>query len=130
MQTNVENLGALERRLNVSVPQEKIETEVESRLKRLARTAKFHGFRPGKVPLKIVAQQYGPQVRQEVMEDVLKKNFSEAVRENNLRVAGYPRFESRPFFLRPPFHDSLMERQLQMFCSDRGSCRAEALQSP
>ncbi|HKX53619.1 MAG TPA: trigger factor [Nitrosospira sp.] len=96
MQTNVEKLGALERRLNVSVPQEKIETEVENRLKRLARTAKFHGFRPGKVPLKIVAQQYGPQVRQEVMEDVLKKNFSEAVRENNLRVAGYPRFEPKP----------------------------------
>ena len=96
MQTNVEDLGALERRLNVSVPQEKIETEVESRLKRLARTAKLHGFRPGKVPLKIVTQQYGPQVRQEVIEDVLKKNFSEAVREKNLRIAGYPRFESKP----------------------------------
>ena len=95
MQTNVEDLGALERRLNVSVPQEKIETEVESRLKRLARTAKLHGFRPGKVPLKIVTQQYGPQVRQEVIEDVLKKNFSEAIREKNLRVAGYPRFESK-----------------------------------
>jgi trigger factor len=95
MQTNVEDLGALERRLNVSVPQEKIETEVDSRLKRLARTAKLHGFRPGKVPLKIVTQQYGPQVRQEVIEDVLKKNFSEAIREKNLRVAGYPRFESK-----------------------------------
>ena len=96
MQTNVEDLGALERRLNVSVPQEKIETEVESRLKRLARTAKLHGFRPGKVPLKIVTQQYGPQVRKEVIEDVLRKNFSEAVREKNLRVAGYPRFEPKP----------------------------------
>lgn len=96
MQTNVEDLGALERRLNVSVPQEKIETEVESRLKRLARTAKLHGFRPGKVPFKIVMQQYGPQVRQEVIGDVLKKNFSEAVRENNLKIAGYPRFEPKP----------------------------------
>ncbi|MDN5881211.1 MAG: trigger factor [Nitrosospira sp.] len=95
MQSNVEDLGALERRLNVSVPQEKIEAEVDSRLKRLARTAKIHGFRPGKVPLKIVAQQYGPQVRQEVMGDVLQKNFSEAVRENKLRIAGYPRFEPK-----------------------------------
>lgn len=95
MQSNVEDLGALERRLNVSIPQEKIETEVESRLKRLARTAKIHGFRPGKVPLKIVTQQYGPQVRQEVMGDVLQRNFSEAVREQKLRVAGYPRFEPK-----------------------------------
>ena len=95
MQSNVEDLGALERRLNFSIPQEKIETEVESRLKRLARTAKTHGFRPGKVPLKIVMQQYGPQVRQEVMGDVLQKNFSEAVRENKLRIAGYPRFEPK-----------------------------------
>ncbi len=93
MQSNVEDLGALERRLNFSIPQEKIETEIESRLKRLAHTAKIHGFRPGKVPLKIVTQQYGPQVRQEVMGDALQKNFNEAVRENKLRVAGYPRFE-------------------------------------
>jgi trigger factor len=95
MQSNVEELSTLERRLDVSIPQEKIETEVENRLKRLARTAKIHGFRPGKVPLKIVKQQYGPQVRQEVIGDVLKKNFSEAVREKNLKVAGYPRFEPK-----------------------------------
>jgi trigger factor len=95
MQSNIEDLGALERRLSVSIPQEKIETEVENRLKKLAQTARIHGFRPGKVPLKIVTQQYGPQVRQEVLGDVLKKNFSEAVREQNLRVAGYPRFEPK-----------------------------------
>ncbi|HVW65613.1 MAG TPA: trigger factor [Nitrosospira sp.] len=95
MQSNIEDLGALERRLSVSVPQEKIEAEVENRLKKLAHTARIHGFRPGKVPLKIVTQQYGPQVRQEVLGDVLKKNFSEAVRERNLRVAGYPRFEPK-----------------------------------
>ncbi len=95
MQMNVEHLGALERRLNVSIPQEKIETEVESRLKQLARGAKLPGFRPGKVPFKIVMQQYGPQVRKEVIGDALKKNFSEAVRENNLRVAGYPHFEAK-----------------------------------
>jgi trigger factor len=95
MQSNLETLGPLERRLNVTIPQEKIETEVESRLKRLARTAKIHGFRSGKVPLKIVSQQYGPQVRQEVMGDVLQKSFGEAVVEQKLRVAGYPRFEAK-----------------------------------
>jgi trigger factor len=95
MQTNVEQLGALERRINVSIPQEKIQTEVENRLKRLARTVKLHGFRPGKVPFRIVMQQYGPQVRNEVIGDALKKNFSDAVRENNLRVAGYPHFEPK-----------------------------------
>lgn len=91
----METLGPLERRLNVTVPQEKIETEVENRLKRLARTAKIHGFRTGKVPLKIVSQQYGPTVRKEVMGDVLQKSFSEAVIEQKLRVAGYPHFEAK-----------------------------------
>lgn len=95
MQSNVENLGALERRLSVSVPHEAIETEMENRIKRLARTAKIPGFRPGKVPLRIVQQQYGPQVRQEVLGDVLQKSFSEAVREQKLRLAGPPRFEPK-----------------------------------
>lgn len=95
MQSNVENLGALERRLSVSIPHEAIETEMESRLKRLARTAKIPGFRPGKIPLKVVQQQYGSQLRQEVMGDVLQKNFSEAVREQKLRIAGSPRFEPK-----------------------------------
>ena len=95
MQSDVEILGPLERRLNVTVLQEKIESEVESRLKRLARTAKIHGFRSGKVPLKIVSQQYGPKVRQEVMGEVLHRSFGEVVLEQKLRVAGYPRFEAK-----------------------------------
>lgn len=96
MQTNLENLSSLERRLNVTVPKDEIETEVENRLKRLARTIKLHGFRPGKVPLKVVAQQFGTQVRQEVLGDTLQKSFSEAIRQQNLKVAGYPRFEAKP----------------------------------
>lgn len=95
MQSNVENLGALERRLSVSVLHEAIETEMENRIKRLARTAKIPGFRPGKVPLRIVQQQYGQQVRQEVLGDMLQKSFSEAVREQKLRLAGPPRFEPK-----------------------------------
>jgi len=97
MQANLENLSALERRLSVAVPMSEIDQEVDTRLKRLTRTVKMHGFRPGKVPLKVVAQQYGPQVRREVLGDALDRTFGEAVRQHNLRVAGYPRFEPKPF---------------------------------
>jgi trigger factor len=96
MQANLETLGALERRLSVSLPATDIDNEVESRLKRLSRTVKMHGFRPGKVPLKVVEQHYGPQVRQEVLGDAMQKSFGEAVRQQNLRVAGYPKFELAP----------------------------------
>jgi len=96
MPSNLETLSALERRLSVTVPATEIDSEVENRLKRLSRTVKMHGFRPGKVPLKVVAQQYGPQVMQEVLGDAMQKTFGEAVRNQNLRVAGYPRFEPKP----------------------------------
>lgn len=96
MQANLESLGTLERRLSVALPMAEIEREVDERLKRLTRTVKMHGFRPGKVPLKVVAQQYGPQVRQEVLGDALQKSFGEAVRQQNLKVAGYPRFDAKP----------------------------------
>ncbi len=96
MQADLETLGRLERRLSVAVPVAEIDTEVENRLKRLSRTVKMHGFRPGKVPFKVVAQQFGSQVRQEVLGDTLGKSFGEAVRQRNLRVAGYPRFEAKP----------------------------------
>jgi trigger factor len=96
MQANLETIGNLERRLNISMPAQDIDTEVSSRLRRLAQTVKMHGFRPGKVPMKVVEKQYGMQVRQEVLADKLQKCFGDAVRENNLRVAGYPRFENKP----------------------------------
>lgn len=96
MQADLETLGQLERRLSIAVPMAEIESEVETRLKRLSRTVKLDGFRPGKVPFKVVAQQYGPQVRQEVLGDTLEKSFGEALRQRNLRVAGYPRFEAKP----------------------------------
>lgn len=95
MQTNIENLSKLERRLNMAVPAEHIDREVEQRLRKLSRSVRMDGFRPGKVPLKILAQQYGPQVRSEVIGDAVQKAFSEAVREQNLRVAGYPRIERK-----------------------------------
>ena len=67
MQANLETLSGLERRLNVAVPLSEIETQVETRLKQISRTAKMPGFRPGKVPFKTVQQHYGASVREEVM---------------------------------------------------------------
>lgn len=96
MQADLETLGQLERRLSIAVPMAEIDSEVETRLKRLSRTVKMHGFRPGKVPFKVIAQQYGPQVRQEVLGDTLEKSFGEALRQRNLRVAGYPKFDAQP----------------------------------
>ena len=94
-QANIEILGQLERRLNMAVPVADIDSEVEQRLKKLSRTVRMPGFRPGKVPMKIVAQQYGPQVRSEVLGDAVQKVFSDAVQEHNIKVAGYPRIEPR-----------------------------------
>lgn len=96
MQANLETLGQLERRLSIAVPMAEIDSEVENRLKRLTRTVKLHGFRPGKVPYRVVVQQYGGQVRQEVLGDTLEKSFGEAIRQQNLKVAGYPKFEAKP----------------------------------
>ena len=90
---SVESLGALERRLNASIPQQQVRGEVESRLKRLGRTAKVHGFRPGKAPLKVLEQQYGAQVHQEVLGESLQRAFADAIKAQNLKVAGSPSFE-------------------------------------
>jgi len=95
MQNTQETQGALERRIDMSVPLADIEKEVESRLKRLARTVKMPGFRPGKVPLKIVAQNYGPQARSEAIGAAVEKSFGEQLREQNLRIAGSPRIEPK-----------------------------------
>src|SRR5256714_13055103 len=92
---NVETLGGLERRVAMKLPADEIERQVDARLKQLARNMKMPGFRPGKVPFKLVAQTYGPQVRSEVLSDAVQKAFSEAVKEANLKVAGFPRIEKK-----------------------------------
>jgi len=95
MAVNVETLGTLERRLSVSIPAQDIERQVDERLKKLARNVKLAGFRPGKVPMKIVVQQYGPQVRYEVMGESVQKAFADAVKDANLKVAGNPKIEPK-----------------------------------
>ena len=95
MQMTLETLGQLERRLHVAVPKAQIEGEVRKRLENLAKTVKIAGFRPGHVPLKMVAQQYGPQVRSDVITDTVQASLNDAIRTQNLRVAGYPRIEPK-----------------------------------
>ncbi len=95
MATAVETLDKLERRITITVPLADVQAEVEKRLKIRARTAKAPGFRPGKVPMKMVAQQYGYQVETEVLNDKVGRAFSEAASENNLKVAGYPKIEPK-----------------------------------
>jgi len=90
----IEQVSALERRVKVSVPMGEIAKEVEERLKRLSRTVKMHGFRPGKVPLKMVAQNYGYQVQNDVMSERINAVVYKAIEDNQLRVAGAPRVEA------------------------------------
>ena len=94
MNVTVESTGALERRMRVELPMEPIEQQVDSRLKNVGRTAKIKGFRPGKVPAKVVRQRYGKQVREEVLGEILQKSYSDAVMEQNLHPAGGPRIET------------------------------------
>lgn len=95
MQSNQQPANPLERRIDMAVPMAEIEKQVEQRLKKMARTVKMSGFRPGKVPFKMVQQHYGDQARSEAIGEAVEKAFGEAVRSQNLRVAGYPRIEPK-----------------------------------
>jgi len=94
MNVTVESTGALERRMRVELPIEPIQQQVDSRLKAVGRTAKIKGFRPGKVPPKVVKQRYGKQVREEVLGEVLQKSYSEAVVQEKLTPAAGPKIET------------------------------------
>ena len=95
MQVSVENTGKLERRMQVQVPAERVSKEIASRLKHLSRTARLNGFRPGKAPMTVIRQQFGPQVHREVIGELMQTSFSEAVTQNQLAPAGNPRIEPR-----------------------------------
>ena len=95
MSVNVETLDKLERKITLTLPVNVIQSEVDSRLKRLARTVKMDGFRPGKVPMNVVAQRYGYSVHYEVMNDKVGEAFAQAANEAKLRVAGQPRITEK-----------------------------------
>ncbi len=95
MAINVVNLDKLERKMTLSLPVDPIRAEIDARLRKLARTVKMDGFRPGKVPMNVVAQRYGYSVHQEVMNDKVGEAFAVAANEAKLRVAGQPRITER-----------------------------------
>ncbi|GAB4204012.1 MAG: trigger factor [Tibeticola sp.] len=95
MAITVETLDKLERKMTLTLPLAAVQAEVDARLKKLARSVKMDGFRPGKVPLNVVAQRYGYSVQYEVVNDKLGEAFANAVGEAQLRVAGQPRISER-----------------------------------
>jgi trigger factor len=95
MQQTMDTPGALERKIDLTVPAAAIEQEVQTRLAKLARNVKMPGFRPGKVPMKMIAATYGAQVQAEVLNDKVGEAFSSAVSAGKLRVAGSPKLEPR-----------------------------------
>jgi trigger factor len=95
MAVTVETLDKLERKMTLTLPVNAIQSEVESRLKRLARTVKMDGFRPGKVPMSVVQQRYGYSVQYEVMNDKVGEAFAAAANEAKLRVAGQPKITEK-----------------------------------
>ena len=93
MPVSVSDTGGLGKRLEVAVPATEVASEIAQRLKRLSRTARLKGFRPGKAPLAVITKQFGDQVRAEVVNDLMRSSFAQAVNEQNLKPAGGPRIE-------------------------------------
>ncbi len=95
MQVSIETTSGLERRLTVGVPAERVDLEVDNRLEKAAQNVKLAGFRPGKVPMRVMRQRFGAGVRQEVLGEVVDQSFREAVIQEKLRPAGQPNIEPR-----------------------------------
>jgi len=94
MHVSVESLSTLQRKVTVSVPSERLEVQVSERLRELSRSVRLKGFRPGKIPAKVIEQRYGAQVRNEAMGSLIRESFGEAVRQENLRPAVNPSIET------------------------------------
>ena len=97
MEVSIENTGGLARRMTVQVPAERVDQEVESRLQSMCQTVRLDGFRPGKVPLKVIEQKYGRQVRLEVVDQVVNSTLQEALTQESLRPAGVPSIDPKEF---------------------------------
>src|SRR5699024_6966704 len=96
MQVSLETTEGLERRLTITVPAEQVDTEVNGRLRQLAKTRRIDGFRPGKAPLSVIKKMFGASVEQEVAGDLMQRNFFEAVMSEKLNPAGMPTMEPAP----------------------------------
>ena len=94
MQVSVETTSGLERRLTVGVPAEKVDSAVDTKLREAQKSVRLNGFRPGKVPMREVKRRFGDAVRNEVLADVMRESFIEAVEQESLQPAGMPGFEA------------------------------------
>ena len=94
MQVSIETLEGLERKMTVQIPSDTVTEAVEKKLRDLIKTVRIDGFRPGKVPLKVVKQKFGAPVRQEVIGDVIESSYREAITQENIRPAGMPSIEN------------------------------------
>lgn len=94
MQVSIESLEGLQRKMTVQVPDEKISSAIDQKLKQLSKNVKIDGFRPGKVPVNVVKQKFGAQIRQEVIGDVIESSYREAIIQEKLRPAGMPQIEA------------------------------------
>ncbi len=95
MQVSVETTSSIERRMTISVPAEQVEKEVQKRLQQTAKSARINGFRRGKVPMEVVKRRFGSEVRQEVMGEVMRNAYVEALQKEGINPVGYPRFEPK-----------------------------------
>ncbi|ARN75547.1 trigger factor [Oceanicoccus sagamiensis] len=95
MQVSIQTTSGLERKLTVGIPAERVDNEVNARLQKASKTVRLDGFRPGKVPMKVMKQRFGAGVRQEVMQEVMNQSFSEAIAQEDLKPAGMPSIEPK-----------------------------------
>ncbi len=96
MQVSVENTGGLERKLTVQVPGQEIQEKIDTKLRELSKEVRIKGFRPGRVPLSVVKQRYGQQVRQDIVNETMQMSIQQAMQEEELRPASMPRLDSQP----------------------------------
>jgi len=96
MQVSVENTGGLQRRLTVQVPGQEIQQQVETKLKELSKSVRIKGFRPGRVPLSVVRQRYGKQVRLDIVNETMQRSLQQAIRDEDLRPASTPQVDVEP----------------------------------
>jgi len=96
MQVSVENTSGLERRLTVQVPGQEIQEKIDVKLRELSKQVRVKGFRPGRVPMSVVKQRYGKQVRQDILNETIQLGLQQAIRDEDLRPASRPRLESEP----------------------------------
>jgi len=96
MQVSVENISAIEKRLNIQVPAEEVNKQVDTRLREIGKQVKLPGFRPGRIPFKVLKQRYGPQAIQEVIQQTAQTSLQQAIEQESLKIAANPRLEEEP----------------------------------